>query len=154
VVAALSLSLLLFPLATNSFAWSGEYKENEIGDRQYIGTVMTRDNGDVHALGVGCTEGLFEIKIVSDSGPLDERDIRVRFDSKKVSFWSVSEGPSSNGLSSLEFSDPERLFSLIKKAKTMAVQFYTYSGAAITTKFSVKGASGILNKLKKAGCKL
>lgn len=149
---AVSMALLVFPFAVDAVAWSGEVKVNEIGDRQYIGTIFNRVGGDVHALGVGCTEGLFEVKIITNRGPLDDRDIRVRFDNKKVTYWSVLDGPSSGALSTLEFSEPEEIFSLIKKAKSMAVQFYTYSGAAITTKFSVSGATRIVSKLKKAGC--
>ena len=67
----------IFLLAPQCLAWSGNFKVNDIGDRQYIGFVYNYSTGDTHGLGVGCTEGFFQIKIVSDRGPLDDAyDVR------------------------------------------------------------------------------
>ena len=143
---------LIFFSSSASFGWSGNFTINEIGDRQYTSGVYSSKGQDLHSLAVGCTEGLFQVKVLSNVGPLETLDMRVRFDAKKVKFWEVQESPSRGGLYSLDFLEPERFFSDLKKSKSVAIQFYTYSGAILTTKFDIAGATKMAGKLKKAGC--
>ena len=153
LILVISTSGSLIPIQ-KALAWSGNYTVNDIGDRQYIASVIKKDSTDYYMIGVGCTEGLFQVKIISTRGPLDNSNVRVRFDNKKIQTWSVEDSPSSGGLYSLNFTESLTFYSKLKMARTMAIQFYTFSGANLTTKFNVSGASLLAKNLRKAGCQI
>lgn len=129
--------------------------KNAMGDRQfiaYVGKVSSRST----FVGVGCTDRTLEVKILTDVDFDEDQDLRIRIDSKRAVYWSFYEGPTTSDgvIRSMELDDSDSLFKSILSSKSLTVQFFTYSGASIITKFNTTGTKNLVKGLTKAGCKV